>query len=179
MFPVMKKRREYLKESLKDKGGPVGAAPNDEQDGDHAALAEHHKTLAEHHHALSEEHAKFAGVGTTDEAEGEGQPAAEAPYGDPEEGDVVGFGAGESSDRPPDTVETAKYGPVEEEEEESPEHEAGETKEVEAIEQSRKPSLGLPGKAGHSLRNADEKGKPLSKGGRSFRPFKKGGSFRF
>jgi hypothetical protein len=159
----MKKRRGYIKESRKDEGGPAGAAPNDGQGDDHAALAKHHKALAEHHGALAEEHAKFVDVETIGECgcppgECECPPGAEAPYGDPEEGDVVGLGAGESSEKPPDTIETAKYEPAASEEGESPEHEAGETKEVEAVEHGRKPA---------------------PKGGRSFRPFKKGGSFKF
>jgi hypothetical protein len=177
MFPILKKRREYLKQSLKDKGGPVGDAPNDEGDGDHAALAEHHKKLAEHHHALAEEHGKFATVPAVEDTPQNAEQESSPYTSDNEEGpNAIMFG--DSSEKPPDTVETAKYGPVESEEEETPAHEAGESKEVEAIEESRKPALGLSWEEGHSLRNSDEEHKPLSRGGRSFRPFKKGGSFK-
>lgn len=160
MFTLFKKRASYLK------GKPE---PN-------TSDADFHKKLAEHHSAISAEHAKMAGVEHEKPVDEE-----ESPYGPTEEEGAEPFLLDdEYGEKPPDTIESAKNGPPENEEEETPAHEAGESVDVEAIEESKKPSFGLPDKEGHSLRNSDKEHEPLSrKGGRSFRPFgKKSGGFK-
>lgn len=160
MFPILNKRRGFLKKSIEEVGdkAALDEAPPDEH-GDPEVLAEHHRKLAEHYQAIAD--AEKA------PEEGDGETAPETSDSGPE---AIMFG--DSAENPPDTVESAKYGPVEDETEETPEHEAGESANVEKIEESRKPPLGLSWKDG-----GEEEKKP-AKSGRSFRPFKKGGSFK-
>ena len=145
-------------------------------------LASHHSEMASYHHEAAAHHAKMAASSPSDLEDEEGSEPApgEAPDdegaegeepGDSKHGIAIALAFGKP--KPPDTIKSAKYGPIEDEEEETPEHEAGESKEVEAIEEARKPHPGLPRTGGGSLRNSLAEEALSKKKGGSFRKFPK------
>jgi hypothetical protein len=157
----------------------------------HGRMAEHHSAMADRHHGLHQHHldqaaADEAGNPTeaepdlgespseeTDEALAEPAPGEETEGPGKPPGIALALAFGKA--KPPDTIESAKYGPPETEEEETPEHEAGESKEVEAIEEGRKEQPGTKRIAGGSLRNSEEE-EPLSKKKETgFRKYRKTG----
>lgn len=141
-------------------------------------LADHHSEMAAYHHKAAAHHGMMAAGPSDLEDEEASEPApGEAPdeedeeeAGPPKHGIAIALAFGKP--KPPDTIKSAKFGPIEDEEEETPEHEAGESKEVEAIEEARKEQPGTKRTEGGSLRNSlDEEALSKKKGG--FRKFPK------